>query len=527
MTAAYRLAPYSLIIRNNDGAVIPNDADNADRITYDAWVAAGNTPDPVADPPTTETPAASALSITDKFILRQGDDEDKEATLAQLQYLLINENDALLYIGGMPCAANPGYPDADAGHVYRVISAGKIGGSSGISVEVGDLMLCLVDSSLSGSQAAVGSHWTIVHAGVTQAAIDLKANLASPALTGTPTAPTASAGTNTTQLANTAFVQAALTALIGGAPGALDTLKELADAINDDASYAATITAALALKAPLNSPALTGAPTAPSPSLNTNSTQLATTQFVMSQVPVLFDTYDVVQYKGTMACASNPGYPDAEAGHWYYVSSAGKIGGASGLTVEIGDMFLCIVDGSLSGSQAAVGANWTLRKRFSNVDNTSDANKPVSTAQATAIAAKANLSTSSRVRLVATGVNFAAAAGDIVDFDLSSILWPTGALWFGVVSLRIFGASATLATTPASIGGWTAAGGTGVRWLADTAATVSATATGTANNTQQILASNQNTQAYLISSTGHLFVRLVTPNGSAATASVEVELIAF
>lgn len=42
-----------------------------------------------------------------------------------------------------------------------------------------------------------------------QAALDLKANLASPALTGTPTAPTATAGTNTTQLATTAFVQAA------------------------------------------------------------------------------------------------------------------------------------------------------------------------------------------------------------------------------------------------------------------------------------------------------------------------------
>jgi hypothetical protein len=77
------------------------------------------------------------------------------------------------------------------------------------------------------------------------------APLASPAFTGTPTAPTPAPGTNTTQLATSAFVQTAITALIGGAPGALDTLKELADAINDDASYAATITAALALKLPL------------------------------------------------------------------------------------------------------------------------------------------------------------------------------------------------------------------------------------------------------------------------------------
>jgi hypothetical protein len=48
---------------------------------------------------------------------------------------------------------------------------------------------------------------------VIQAAIDLKAPLASPSLTGTPTAPTASAGTNTTQVATTAFVQGAVTAI--------------------------------------------------------------------------------------------------------------------------------------------------------------------------------------------------------------------------------------------------------------------------------------------------------------------------
>lgn len=79
-------------------------------------------------------------------------------------------------------------------------------------------------------------------------ALALKAPLASPALTGTPTAPTAVAATNTTQLATTAFVQTLIANLVGGAPGALDTLKELADAIGDDANYAASITAALAGK---------------------------------------------------------------------------------------------------------------------------------------------------------------------------------------------------------------------------------------------------------------------------------------
>lgn len=105
---------------------------------------------------------------------------------------------------------------------------------------------------------------------------------ASPALTGVPTAPTAVPATNSTQIATTAYVTAAVTALIAGAPGALNTLKELADAINDDASYAATITTALALKAPLVSPALTGTPTAPTPSTVDSSTKLATTAFVQA-----------------------------------------------------------------------------------------------------------------------------------------------------------------------------------------------------------------------------------------------------
>jgi len=79
-------------------------------------------------------------------------------------------------------------------------------------------------------------------------ALAAKAPLASPALTGTPTAPTAVAGTDTTQVATTAFVGTAVDNLIGGAPGALDTLNELAAAINDDSSYASTITTSLGTK---------------------------------------------------------------------------------------------------------------------------------------------------------------------------------------------------------------------------------------------------------------------------------------
>ena len=81
-----------------------------------------------------------------------------------------------------------------------------------------------------------------------QAALNAKAALASPALTGTPTAPTAASGTNTTQLATTAFVAVAIGAMIDAAPGAMDTLNELAAALGDDPNFATTVTNALAGK---------------------------------------------------------------------------------------------------------------------------------------------------------------------------------------------------------------------------------------------------------------------------------------
>jgi hypothetical protein len=114
-------------------------------------------------------------------------------------------------------------------------------------------------------------------------ALALKAPLASPALTGTPTAPTAAAATNNTQIATTAFVKAAISALVNSSPAALDTLNELATALGNDPNFATTMTNALALKAPLASPALTGTPTAPTATAATNTTQIATTAFVKAQ----------------------------------------------------------------------------------------------------------------------------------------------------------------------------------------------------------------------------------------------------
>ncbi|EPF6809758.1 tail fiber protein [Escherichia coli] len=120
--------------------------------------------------------------------------------------------------------------------------------------------------------------------------VDTKAPIDSPHLKGIPTAPTAEQGTNSTQIANAAFVKAAISALINGAPGTLDTLKEIAAAINNDPNFSTTINNALALKAPLASPALTGVPTAPTAGQGTNNTQIATTAYVRAAISALVDS---------------------------------------------------------------------------------------------------------------------------------------------------------------------------------------------------------------------------------------------
>lgn len=108
----------------------------------------------------------------------------------------------------------------------------------------------------------------------------VQAQKVSPALTGTPTAPTQAAGNNTTRLATTAFVQAAIAALVASSPAALDTLKELADALGNDPNFATTMATQLGLKAPLASPDFTGTPTAPNGADGDSSARIATTSFV-------------------------------------------------------------------------------------------------------------------------------------------------------------------------------------------------------------------------------------------------------
>lgn len=75
---------------------------------------------------------------------------------------------------------------------------------------------------------------------------------------------------------------------------------------------------------------------------------------------------DAMVLKGVIDCSANPNYPAADAGWSYKISVAGKIGGASGPNVEIGDTVYCIADSTASGNHATVGAYWVIQQ--ANID---------------------------------------------------------------------------------------------------------------------------------------------------------------
>lgn len=104
--------------------------------------------------------------------------------------------------------------------------------------------------------------------------VDGAAPLASPVFTGNPTAPTPATADNDTSVATTAHVKGVIETYVIDGP------------LGGDSDFAATMADALALKAPLESPILTGNPTAPTPSPGDNDTSIATTAFVQALVGV-------------------------------------------------------------------------------------------------------------------------------------------------------------------------------------------------------------------------------------------------
>lgn len=93
-------------------------------------------------------------------------------------------------------------------------------------------------------------------------------------------------------------------------------------------------------------------------SLGTSDTLYPTQNAVKTYTDNILGNANALVYKGVIDCSANPNYPAADAGWMYIVSVAGKIGGASGIDVEVGDMLICNTDGTVSGNQATVGSYW-------------------------------------------------------------------------------------------------------------------------------------------------------------------------
>ena len=139
-------------------------------------------------------------------------------------------------------------------------------------------------------------------------------------------------------------------------------ISATAEAIEIAESQVTGLVADLASKAPLDSPAFTGTPTAPTAETGTNTTQIATTEFVNNEISAKMAETDAMVYQGTLAGGSTSGYgaltPAANKGYTYKVTTAGKI---DGVAVEVGDMLICNTDNTAaatSSNYSTIKANW-------------------------------------------------------------------------------------------------------------------------------------------------------------------------
>jgi hypothetical protein len=200
---------------------------------------------------------------------------------------------------------------------------------------------------------------------VTSGDLALKANLASPTFTGTPTLPTGTiattqtAGDSTTAVATTAFVGTAVANLVDSAPATLNTLDELAAALGDDANFATTTATAIGAKAPLVSPSFTTPALGVATATSVNGTTIPTSK-------TLVVTTDKLSALAATTSAELAGVISDETG-----TGALVFGTSPALVTPTG-----IVKNDVG---------------LGSVDNTADTAKPVSTAQQTALNLKANL----------------------------------------------------------------------------------------------------------------------------------------
>jgi hypothetical protein len=222
----------------------------------------------------------------------------------------------------------------------------------------------------------------------TQTALDAKAPLASPDLTGVPTAPTATAGTNTTQIATTAFVSGAVSDLVASAPGALNTLNELAVALGNDQNFSTTITNSIATKAPIASPTFTGTVSGVTKAMvglgNVDNTSDV-------DKPVSTANQTALDLKANLAgptfTGTVSGITKSMVGLSNVDNTSDENKPVSSATQTALDLKAPLANPTFTGTVSGITKSMV---GLANVDNTTDANKPISTATQSALDLKAD-----------------------------------------------------------------------------------------------------------------------------------------
>ena len=246
----------------------------------------------------------------------------------------------------------------------------------------------------------------------TQTALDLKAPLASPALTGLPTAPTAISSTNTTQVATTAYVKSVVSDLTNGAGAAYDTLKELQDLMVADDTASAALTTLVGTKAPIASPTFTGTVSGIDKTMvglgNVDNTTDAGKPVSTATQTALDLKLSSATAASTYAPIASPTFTGTVSGVTKSMVGLGSVDNTTDAAKPISTATQTALDLKLASATAATTyetiTNVALKAPIAsptftgtvsgvtatmvglgNVDNTSDANKPVSTATQTAL----------------------------------------------------------------------------------------------------------------------------------------------